>query len=199
LRRLELIPAAERGAAGSVAVALGHTQLRRRAIASLERDIAQDPKLLDEVNTLARCYDLGRDPELYADALPVIARLPGSLGPDMLYDLAARAPEGSNGRLLAEDLLRDSIVAERASPQLKVLLTLRSSRACHRVRSVVKDVLALGDDRSVPLLEALRDETGCGSDGKLDCYPCLRDDDLLRRAVDAVKERKAPRPWTLER
>ena len=199
LRRLELVPAAERGVGGSVAIARGHVQLRRSAIASLERDISLEPKVLDDVNTLARLHAFGGDPELYPDALPVIARLPGPLAPDMLYDLATRAPDGSNARILAEDLLREGDVHDRASPSLAVLIKLRSSRACHRVRSVVKEVLAAGDERSVPVLEALEGKTGCGADSEQDCYPCLRDDDLLARAKDAVKERKAPRPWGIER
>jgi hypothetical protein len=43
----------------------------------------------------------------------------------------------------------------------------------------------------VPINRLAR-RTGCGANKRQDCYPCLRDGDLLKKAFNAVRVRREP-------
>ncbi|MFO0762580.1 MAG: hypothetical protein U0359_39435 [Byssovorax sp.] len=189
----------------SLALARGHAALARGDLDALSRAIANDPALAHDRATLARLHDFVEREPLPLDALAAIARLPGPESADLLHAIWRRHRSTTVG-LLARDLVRGEAARAQASPSLLVAIELeelldarpREGR-CAKALALVERALADADPRAAPSLTELDASRGCGADGGADCYPCLREDDLLRRAREAARAREAPTPWILPR
>jgi hypothetical protein len=203
LKRLESTPERARTLDEAMALARGHGALAGRDLQSLARALAEDPALAHDRTTLARLHDfIEREPVAF-DALALVARLPGPESADLLHSVSRRHHRAPRG-LLARDLVHGRAAREQASPELLLALELEElldlrprENRCQKARALLDRVLELGDRRCLPFLTELDMARGCGSDGGADCYPCVRDTDLLARARAAASAREAPTPWIL--
>lgn len=141
---------------------------------------------------LPAMLELAQLPGLALEIASGLARLPGELGPDLLYAVWQRLPGGSRTATLLRDVLSAADVRAQASPALRVALRLRDGQACQDYLEILPEAASAGDARSEKLLEALSHADGCGDDGSVDCFPCLREGQLLTRALAAVRARPAP-------
>lgn len=194
IKRLDKLPAADRSVDQCTAIAEGHDVLLLRDLEQLGKDarLAQDPSLL------ARLFDFASDPRAALKALPIVASLPGTLAADMLHAVASESRHPAT-RSLAEDLLKTRAVRDRASKALDVALDLAATDECRALLGLLPKVRKHGDERAAPRLRQLGKKVGCGEKRRDDCFPCLRDDDLLEQTYAAVRKVDAPRPWVLER
>jgi serine/threonine-protein kinase len=136
-----------------------------------------------------------------ADARQVAAELAlASLGPagadliDSLQRDNSNAPGAAELAALAKKLMADPSFESKASEALKVALALERARTCSDFKALVPQALEHGDERSLRRLRPLTADRGCGFLGLKDCYGCLRGADVpLKAAIDAAKERPAPR------
>jgi hypothetical protein len=127
------------------------------------------------------------------DALSALTDLPGPYGPDLIYSVWENAPGGNPAASLARGLLHTPDQRGKASPALQAALDLSDGTSCEDYRRALPKVLAQGDERSLSLMVALTHTNGCGDDREQDCYPCLRADGTLSDAIEAVKQRPAPK------
>lgn len=75
----------------------------------------------------------------------------------------------------------------------RVLIDLRAANAgCESKRAAVAMALEVGDARAVPLMQPLTSTKGCSILGRFDCWPCLRNGNLLNNAIKAAEKRPAP-------
>jgi hypothetical protein len=198
IKQLDRKPAAERTIDECVAISEGHGVLARRSVEQLGRDLSADPALVTDPTTLALLFRHASDPLDAPAALAIVAGLPGSVGPDLLYEVykhAGHAPTQS----LAQDLLSVGSVRDRADEPLDLLLKLEAETRCEKLRTLIAELRDKGDRRAAPRLRQLAKKSGCGKKQTEDCYACLRDDGLLRATYESVKQRKPPRPWALAR
>jgi hypothetical protein len=198
LKLLDGAPAADRTIEDCVAIADGYAVRSRRSVEQLGRDLGQNPALLADPTSLALLFRHATDPVDAPAALAIVAALPGSIGPDMLYDVWKQSSHAAT-QSLAEDLLKARSVRDKASEPLELLLMLEAETRCERIPALLVKLRQLGDRRALPRLKQLARKTGCGEKRSDDCYECLRGDGLLRAVHEAAKQRKPPRPWAIRR
>ena len=210
IKAIEAIEDRQRTAAQSLALARGRVVLARGDVAALLGAVERQPELAHDRATLARFYDLAEREPVAVEALGAVAKIPGPEGADLLHAAWRRHRHTITG-LLARDLLRSEECRARASEALLLTIELeelmemrpiptgsRAERRCGAVRALLGKIAEAGDARSKALFPELNSRQGCGL-GKEDCYPCLREDDSLARAKEAVEKREAPTPWVLRR
>jgi hypothetical protein len=194
----------ERTAAETLALAVGKSGNKSRALEGFSHEIQKNPDVLKNKDELQRLRDFLADRETTNQAAAIIAALPGPLGPDLLYEPVAAAKGAHNETAdLTEDLLAATDVRDKASPALKVALDLRGAKDCDADKALLVPAHDTGDRRAAPLLGKLLKKTGCGTSGFDDCFECLRDLDKAKvkdkdtvTLVDALRssqKRAAPK------
>lgn len=189
---LEKRPVAERTAAEAVALAKGREAAKVKELEELVRKIALVPKLMKEdKDTRERMKELTRDREVATELLKAIAAMPGEPSADLLYTVLTTVRDDETERL-AEELLYSKDVRTKASRALSVLLDLRKIEKCEDAPKVLERAKLVGDRRSLVTLMRFHNKRGCGEKKLDDCWPCLRDGDLLKDATIAVQKRSGP-------
>lgn len=132
--------------------------------------------------------------EPWQPALRVAAAMPGSPGADILFDVWAGTPKATTATQRARELLATDAVRTRASDGVRIAFDLRSAEGqpCEARKPLVERATKEADMRSFRPLLILAARTGCGSRHKHDCFPCLRTDDALDRALEQAKNHPAP-------
>ncbi|MCS6898943.1 MAG: serine/threonine-protein kinase [Myxococcales bacterium] len=119
----------------------------------------------------------------------------GSEGVEILYSLwtADKKDVSEKVRSRAGKSLVKPEVKELAFKSTRVLIELKTSAAsCEARRMTIALALEAGDARAVPLLQPFTSKRGCGFLGRVDCWPCLRNSNLLNDAIQAAAKRPAP-------
>jgi serine/threonine-protein kinase len=152
---------------------------------SADATAAANQKLEEDVRNAALVK------ETQDDAFDLLESKMGTLGVDILYDIAY----GASGRLYPQAAARAkrsitvNDVRGRASAALTVLLDLREAKSCDSKRALLERARDQGDARVLTLLQQYQQNRGCGFLGVADCYPCMRKDDMLSEAISAVEAR----------
>ncbi len=165
--------------------AKNHKDAMREAesLIKLDPESAQDPKIIDAVRDAAL--------EREEAAFGLLERRMGATGADILYDIGfgssgTRAPAVSER---AKKALTSADVRSHASAALAVALDLRQAKDCEGRRAVLVRAREDGDARALVVLTQLKATRGCGFAQSRDCYPCLRKDNALAKAIAAIEER----------
>jgi serine/threonine-protein kinase len=158
--------------------------------------------LLDELKVLAKLDKSALDDTLIAAVVAAaqakdtaddaFALLEGPLGPkgvDALIDMSTSKTVAHVARARATKSIARPDVRANASPSTLVMLELKAAKSCTDKREQVERAKTVGDARVLPALKALRSPRGCGFLGIKDCWPCLRDDDIVDEAIRAVESR----------
>ncbi|MFO0567962.1 MAG: hypothetical protein U0263_20045 [Polyangiaceae bacterium] len=194
LNRLLAKPAAERSVTEVIALSAGQRELGERQLSDLGDEVRRDPEALRDPTHRRRLYAFARDPELGARALGLLATAASSDGPDLVYAVWATTRKQNPVNEVAGQLLATEELRARASLPLALALSLAAIRDCEAARTLVGAAIDSGDRRSLRGLARLAQRTGCGQDGRADCFPCLRSGKDLSRALRAVATRRAPLP-----
>jgi hypothetical protein len=193
-KQLEAKPLEQRTAEETLALARGRAEEKRKEIAETVRKIGLVPKIAKEDKEIAgRLKELTADREVAIDLLKAYAALPGGTGPDLLYAIVSSSKKNETYEL-AEQLLYSKDVRAKASPALSVILDIRKAEPekCERVPPILERAKKDGDRRALIPLMRFNDKRGCGEKKISDCWPCLREGDLLRDAMVEVQKRPAP-------
>jgi hypothetical protein len=155
--------------------------------AEVDRKYAGHPRILRDLTLASRS-------ELWEAALRVAAALPGPEGADLLFDVWISTPKATVSTQRARELLATDAVRSRASAAVRIAYDLRSvqGQTCEVRRPLVARAAKDADTRSFRPLLMLSSRTGCGTWSRHDCFPCLRKDDALDRAVAHAKDHVAP-------
>jgi hypothetical protein len=180
----------------TLALARGRSHNKGAALDGLAKEIKKNPDLLKNHDQVQRLRDFLADRETANQAAEVIIDLPGTVGPDLLFEATGSKSQRDTAQL-AEDLLASKEVRAKASPALAVTLDLQSAKECEEFKNLLPKVGEQGDRRALPALIKLANKRGCGDTGKDDCYACIRDLDKDKQAVDlgdaiSAAKRRAP-------
>jgi hypothetical protein len=192
LKELEAKSIESLSAAELLRLADGHAAQRRDAAKALCQKVQAAPALAADKATQGELLHLVTDAETARDALGTLAKLPGPLGPDLLYEVWTGTTLRNDATELARQLLYSGDVRRQASPALSVALELRSAEKCEQFQAALPHALKDGDRRSLHLLVKLTAKRGCGPKKADDCYACLREGDELTATINAVKSRRPP-------
>jgi hypothetical protein len=193
IKQLEARPPQERSLQEAVALARGRAELKRKEIAELTRKITLVPKLVKEdKDASSRFKELANDREVAIDMLHAIASMPAPTGPDLLYNLVSSSWKETDTTRLADELLYSKEVRAKASPALSPLLDLRKVEKCEEAVKIVERIKKDGDRRAFNPLMRFHNKRGCGEKKTTDCWPCLRQGDLLKEATMEAQKRAGP-------
>jgi len=181
-----------------LALARGRTHNKAAALDGFATEIKKDADLLKKPDQLQRLRDFLADRETATQAAEVVISLPGTLGPDLLYETMSGKTKSETAQL-AEDLLATKAVREKATPAVLVAVDLKRAESCDAAKDLLSRVAEQGDRRMLPLLGKLVSKRGCGPAKLDDCYECLRpldkDKDAMNlgKAIKAASKRPAPK------
>jgi hypothetical protein len=192
LSALEQKKAKELGTDEALAIARGKVAQDVQAAKKLRERLAADPGLAKDKKVVADLLRFAHGRETTDDALATMAALPGPLSADLVYEVWTGTAEKSDATELARAILLGKDVRPKASPALSVALELREATTCEESQALLSRAIEHGDKRALVPINRLARKTGCGPSKKLDCYPCLRDGDLIKRAFNAVRVRREP-------
>jgi hypothetical protein len=198
LAELEERPVAELAIDEAVAIASGRAARERKEAAELRERLARDPALIKNAKVLGELYRFTQIPESAREALAAIANLPGSIGPDLLYEVWTGTPTKTLTTELAQTLLLGKNVRAKAAPPLALALELRTLEDCEAIAKLLPRVIKEADKRSYVALTKLQRKGGCGPKKLDDCYACLRKGDAanqLKEALKVVRTRREPTPF----
>jgi hypothetical protein len=188
LYKITNMPHAERTSALTLALEAGYHAQKQKELEDFVKSSSRGSAPLP-VTVVARMVEYATSNETMLPALQQLTQWPGSAGPDLLYAVWQKAAGGSRAAELAQQLLYATDQRAKASPALQVALDLRAATSCDDYLRVLPAVVRDGDQRSADTLRSLRHNDGCGTDGKQDCYACLRSGPLLDDALKAVERR----------
>ncbi|MDX2052608.1 MAG: hypothetical protein SFV15_09475 [Polyangiaceae bacterium] len=162
------------------------------AAQALARDFLRNPELVNVAQPLKRFKQFASAEPTASVAQLAMAKLPGQVAADLLYEVWTSSAEKNSATTLAQLLLYGKEVLPKASPALRVALDLRAAESCEENHAILPRAIEVGDRRSLHLLALLQRKFGCGPKRKDDCYPCLRVGSELSDALKAVRGRRSP-------
>ena len=189
---LEKMPREERTAEQDLALASARAVDKRKQIDELGRKIKLVPKLGRDRNTKKKLEELAADREVGNDALAMLSKLPGPVGPDLLYMIWTRTSRKTDTTELAEQLLYSKDVRPKASDALSVALDLRVEDDCDKMKKLLERAQDKADRRSVVPIVHLNVKRGCGPKKTDDCWACLRKTTLVKDALKAASRNAPP-------
>ncbi len=192
LSTLEKKKAGELGTDEALAIARGKVAQDAVAAKKLRERLAADPGLAKDRKVIADLVRFAHGRETSGDALATMAALPGPLSADLVYEVWTGTAERSDATELARAILLGKDVRPKASPALSVALELREATTCEQSLALLTKAIETGDKRALVPINRLARKTGCGPNKRQDCYPCLRDGDIIKRAFNAVRVRREP-------
>lgn len=178
----------ERTSSLTLALEAGYQAQRQRELREFVKATVSASTPLP-ASAVGRMVEYATSPETMLPAFQELTQWSGPVGPDLLYAVWEKAAGGSRAASLAQQLLYAADQRSKASPALQVALDLRAATSCDDYLRVLPAVVRDGDQRSSATLRYLGHSDGCGTDGKQDCYPCLREGTLLEDALKAVELR----------
>lgn len=193
LRELESKPEGSLSTSELVALWAARSQRKVAQAHSLRLDVERTPSRAADKATQSELFRYAADAETAREALAAMAKAPGPLAADLLYEVWTGTAERSPTTELARAMVHSTDLRPSASPALSVALTLRAAEACEQARDALPAALKDGDRRSLHLLTKLTNKRGCGPKKTEDCYACLREQQQeLLATINAVKVRRPP-------
>lgn len=197
LQELKAIPPAERSRDIWLVLAQGLISSKQplEALTVYRQALQHDPGLLEDdvVSKAVRNLAADSDAEVARTAINLAAEALGTRGVDILFSVWSETSRRTPETALAQRHLEQQAVLKRGSPSVQLALALRTQEDCAEVRKLLVQAKTIGDSRSLRPMAGMRKTRGCGRAKQDDCYPCLRQDELLEDAIKAASERTAPR------
>ncbi len=169
------------------------TQQTERALDTYAKAVAHIPELRDNEEIATNVRLAAKDSATAVKAVAVAAESLGERGVNILFSTWADTARRTNATALAERYLKQSDVMENASVAVKLALEAREIEDCEHARRLLTKVMAEGDTRALRPLAKMRSVKGCGDHKQDDCWPCLRQDNLLEDAITAAAKRIGPK------
>jgi len=196
LARIEALPVYKRSEQDWLELARGHARFGQhedavfayRAVLSKRSSYANDPQTLADLRRAAEA------PESYKIVINLCETRLRRNGLELLYDLWLGTRDDDSKAMIADMAYKKlRILSRRAYPATRIAIDLEFAKGCEKVYALLPRVLEHGDRRSVERLTEFTQTTGCGERGRDDCYPCLRQDDLLNEALAKASTRAVPK------
>lgn len=123
-------------------------------------------------------------------AVQVVESQMGTLGADILYDLANKAGQNRAKALLYKQLVSRPAVRQHASQDTALAIELQLADGCDAKNELLERAGQEGGQRVLAYLKYLtKPQPGCGPLGMLDCWMCMRQDNDLADAISAIEAR----------
>jgi serine/threonine-protein kinase len=158
-------------------------------LGTVARALVIEPKAQNNAEIATLLWKSVQKRECVESAFKLLEGAMATRGADILYDLSVTPGVKKDVKTRATEFFSSGRYERSSSPALVALIKVRDALNCEQQHQHLEKVLTEGDARALSVLFALDNREGCGDDKKADCYPCLRQDDLLQRAIDTVQRR----------
>ncbi len=195
MKRLLEVPPRQRDKEVWLVLGQGYmkTQQTEQALDIYTQAIAHKPELRDNEQIAEHVRLATKDAATAVKAVTVAAESLGERGVNILFSTWADTARRTNATALAERYLKQDDVLSKASTAVKLALEVREVEGCDQVRKLLASVRDEGDTRTLRPLAKMRATKGCGDHQRDDCWPCLREDNLLEDAIAAAAKRIGPK------
>lgn len=179
-----------------IAQGLAKAGLASEAVKELSAAVQANAELENDERLTAVARELASSDNSAAalEALTLAATKLGSRGVDILFSVWSETKLRTPATALAERYLADRAVLKNASKAVHIALELRKDDLdCAQAKTLLEQAKVNGDTRSLRPMAKFRKIRGCGPKKRSDCYPCLREGELLEEAIRESNSRPAPR------
>jgi serine/threonine protein kinase len=160
------------------------------AVATLGRSLAIDPKMSAAAPASELLAAAVRKRESTDAAFELLEGPMGAAGAAVVYDLSVDQKVTATTRRRAQEwVVQSPEFLKHAAPNVEVAAKLRYAKSCAARHALLPRVAEVGDRRALAYLKIMKNRSGCGRRNRDDCFPCLRKDDELEKAVAAVEKR----------
>ena len=133
-------------------------------------------------------------PDTADEAFALLEGPLGAAGVDGLVELSTNKAIPATPRLRATRSLARPEIRAKASAAANLMLDLKGATTCTVRKDWVGRAKDVGDGRALVTLRAMRQTHGCGFLGTRDCWSCLRRDETLEDAIQAIETRESRAP-----
>ena len=160
------------------------------AVEAIRLALSLDPKL-NQNKDVARMLWQTAQPKQSVEATFALLEGPmGSRGADIVFDLVEERKVREAVKRRGAAYLKSEHFKSQASPTLQVAVALRYNRSCKARYDLLPRAKQVGDERALKYLRECVRTRGCGRRGSHDCYPCMRRDNRLKDAIEAIEKRR---------
>ncbi|HEY5955267.1 MAG TPA: hypothetical protein VIV60_01890, partial [Polyangiaceae bacterium] len=156
---------------------------------NVARALVVDPAMTDNDEVASLLWKAVQKRECGDSVFKLLEGPMGARGSDILYDLSTTADMRRDIRARASQYFSSGRYRTASSPALLALIGLKAAVTCEERKRFVEQAATLGDERFLPVLEALRTKSGCGPAKRDACNACLRTASLLDHSVEALRKR----------
>ncbi|MBK7583396.1 MAG: hypothetical protein IPI67_24800 [Myxococcales bacterium] len=188
LERLLMMPADARSVTEVLALTEGQRVRELRSARALIDAGVDGISQADRRQLLA----LARRADTGPEVLGALAASGASRATDLIFSVRQSAAKGSVLSIVAAQLLLSPSTRAASSPALSVAVELERIRDCEGAALLVHRAISDADRRALGGLRRLARRTGCGPDGRGDCFACLRGSRELAEAVRSASRRTPP-------
>lgn len=195
VERIEMLKVYERTERDWTLLARGYAELGEwqkcaqsyRSVLALHATLRSDPLLLNDL------LEAAQDPEAQKIVLNLAQTVLGSNGVELVWLLWSNVKDRPDQQDSAEKLRKQLVIlSHRAKPALRSAIELDYYQTCPTLEGIVTRAAKFADQRSLPALEALSKQTGCGPRQEYDCAPCIRAEGLLQNAIARARSTPVP-------
>lgn len=162
------------------------------SVGNIARALVIDQKTAVDAEVASLVWKAVQKRECGDSAFKLLEGPMGARGADILYDLTTTDGVRRDIKARANEHFSSGRFRAAASPALVALIDLKLAKTCETRRRYVERSINVGDERFLPLLEALQDKTGCGKRKLDDCNACLRSNKSLEHAIRVIRQRSTP-------
>jgi hypothetical protein len=110
-------------------------------------------------------------------------------GAEIQYQIWLDRSVRESTRKRAERWLHSEMFERTAPGAIIIAIRLRQADSCEKKHTLLPTAGKIGGPATLSYLTELENVKGCGMDGSLDCYPCLRKDARLKDALTQIRSR----------
>ena len=160
------------------------------AVGAIGRVLSLDPSLSKDEWIASALWRASQSKDAGDAAFALLEGPMGEKGADIMYDLVITQGIRAEVVARAEAFLKSQEFQKRSSPALNVAVALKYAKSCEQRKGLLMRAKNQGDARALKFLRQLENKSGCGRRGQFDCWKCVRGDDRLKDAIEAIEKRR---------
>jgi serine/threonine-protein kinase len=160
------------------------------SVAAVGRALAADAKIAEDPEASSVLSTAVRKRASSSAAFELLEGPMGAAGATVMYDLSIDQKVQAATRTRAQKwVVGSEEFRTKAPPPVLLAAQLRYGKSCADRHSLLPKAGEIGDQRALAYLKIMKYPKGCGRRGRDDCFPCMRKDQALQEAIDAIQKR----------
>jgi serine/threonine-protein kinase len=176
-----------------LALAISRLEANREsdAVTFVLRALTRQPERRNDERVATVLYKTANSeqPELAERTLSLLQGTMAAKGAEIQYQLWLDRSVREAVRKRIDRWLRSQAFERAASGAIQIAVRLRLAESCEKKSKLLGTAAKIGGPAALAYLSELKSTTGCGYNGKSDCYSCLRQERHLDDAIAQIQAR----------